>query len=270
MRDIIFLGGDERMRFAKERLGEKYNCSTDTKKDSKAFGYAVLPLQKSTENEIIFGTDIKYNSLPRFLKKNAVVLTGHNCPLLKKICEENGFSLINYAEEEAFAVANAVPTAEGAVAIAINSRKETLFKSNILITGYGRISKILSGYMLALGGKVRVACRKKSDLEWAETRGFIPIDITDKDAFLKALACSDIIFNTVPAEIFGKDEINAVKSGAVYIELASSDGFGDEKPNFPVIIARGLPGKTAPITAGKIIADTIASIIAERSENYEL
>lgn len=271
MTEIIFLGGDERMLYAKERLEKKYNFSVSFDKINIPYNYAVLPLKKSPDGKTILGTDIKYNALPRLLSENGTVLTGHNCPELVKICEENGFSLINYAEREEFAVANAVPTAEGALAIAINNRKETLFGSNVLITGYGRIAKILSAYINALGGRVQIACRKKSDLKWAEINGHRPLDITDKKAFSEALKCSDIVFNTVPSPIFGEEEKNSFKKGAVYIELASSDGlFGENNGLFPVITARGLPGKTAPVTAGNIIADTLAVIIAERSDTYDL
>lgn len=271
MTKIIFLGGDERMLYAKERLEKKYNISVSFEKSGISFNYAVLPLQKGPDGETIFGTDIKYSSLPRFISENGTVLTGHNCPGLIKVCEKNGFTLINYAEREDFAVANAVPTAEGALAIAINSRKETLFGSDVLITGYGRIAKILSAYIKALGGRVWVACRKKSDLKWAEINGYRPINITDKKVFAEALSRSDIVFNTVPYPVFGEEEIKSIKKGAVYIELASSDGLsGESKDFFTVITARGLPGKTAPVTAGNIIADTIASIIAERSDTYDI
>ena len=52
-------------------------------------------------------------------------------------------------------------TSEAALAILIENTEKTLFGSNILIIGYGRIAKILAEYLKALKANVTVCARKE-------------------------------------------------------------------------------------------------------------
>ena len=58
-----------------------------------------------------------------------------------------------------------------------------------------------------------------------------------------------------------------------YIEYVISIGMVPdteaEKHRIEIITARGLPGKTAPVTAGQIIAEAIENILAERGDEVE-
>jgi transcriptional regulator CtsR len=83
-----------------------------------------------------------------------------------------------------------------------------------------------------------------------------------------AISEADVIFNTVPALIFGESECSFVKNGIPFIELASSPGgideFSAKKHGINLINAPALPGKTAPLTAGRIVHDVVSSILRER------
>ena len=267
---IIFLGGDKRMFYAAETLSEKYRCTFG--RDSDIYDYAVLPLQKSTDGITIPGTDIGYTALGGLLRERGTVFTGNICPELERVCYGYGFVLINYLEREELNVANAVPTAEAALEIAINRLPVTIFGCKALVTGYGRIAKILGKYLNAMGAEVTIACRKKSDLKWAEINGCKAVDITDKAIFENACAVSQVIFNTVPYPVFTENIIASIKEETLYIELASTDGINITKAtenNIRIVTARGLPGKTAPVTAGQLIAHTIENILNERSDSLE-
>lgn len=286
MEKIIFIGGDNRMMYAAEALSKKYDCQLcglgddgyDIKMGGNTFDYAVLPVQKSADGMTIpcplssGNPPVDYDMLGGALKEKGIVFTGNICPYLERLCYGKSFALVNYLEREELAVANAVPTVEGALEIAIKALPVTIFGTAALITGYGRIAKILAKYLHAMGARVSIACRKRGDLKWAEICGFTAVDITDKEAFINAVSGVDIIFNTVPAELFGGEEISAAKQGTIYIELASADGIDikeAKKHNIEIITARGLPGKVAPVTAGRIIADTIENILVERSDEVE-
>ena len=71
----------------------------------------------------------------------------------------------------------------------------------------------------------------------------------------------DIIFNTIPSLILDDEILTKVKKDALIIDLASKPGGVDlaeaERLNIKTIHALGLPGKTAPVTAGEIIAESI-------------
>lgn len=170
---------------------------------------------------------------------------------------------LDYSTREEFAVRNAVPTAEGALQIAIRESPGTLNGSECLVTGYGRIGKVLAGMLHGLGAKVTVAARKPSDLSWIALHGYRPLDIhtlTENTQF-------DFIFNTIPALIFHRKLISRLPGHCLCIELASAPGGFDfdaaEKRNLRVVKAASLPGKVAPKTAGEIIKSTIYNMCEE-------
>lgn len=280
MKSFIFIGGDSRSIYAAEKLGQRYSCTAfgiteGEKLPENLSDYAVLPLPASTDGVHINCPLLKSAPPPEFdilektVKKGGTVFTSKEFPALREICLKNGFSLVNYFEREELAVKNAVPTAEGALEIAIRELPVTLFGAEVLITGFGRIAKLLVKYFSALGAKVSAAARKYGDLAWIEAYEAKPVNFNTAGEFETAIKKADIIINTVPAVIFDKKRLTLIKNGALFIELASVLSAEDEglaaDRGIKLIWARSLPGKIAPITAGHIIADTIGNIIAERS-----
>ena len=76
---------------------------------------------------------------------------------------------------------------------------------------------------------------------------------------------ADIVFNTVPSLVLTRDILQHARQETVIIDLASQPGGTDfEAANMfgiKAILAPGLPGKVAPVSAGKILADVIPSLI---------
>ncbi len=72
---------------------------------------------------------------------------------------------------EELAVANAVPTAEGAIQIALEELPITLHGARALVIGYGRLGKALAQRLDGLGARVTVAARSWEALAWAQSRG---------------------------------------------------------------------------------------------------
>lgn len=280
MTSFVFIGGDRRMLYAAERLGNYHLCGfrklepCEEEKASLPYDCAVLPPQKSPDGVNIpcpySDIFIPYSILGKLLVKGGTVFTGSVCEALEKVCRENNLRLVNYLEQEELALKNAVLTAEGAVAIAVNESLFSVYGTAVLITGYGRIAKVLAEYLTVMGGKVTVACRKPSARSMAEECGCRAVDITDKEAFRRAVSEASVIFNTVPYGIFGDAETSVMKKDTLYTELASVDGICGEIPSgIKYITARGLPGKVSPIAAGKIIADTVSAMLEERRKAYE-
>jgi dipicolinate synthase subunit A len=88
----------------------------------------------------------------------------------------------------------------------------------VLVAGYGRIAKVLSGHLTALGANVTVCARKFSDLAWARITGCGAVNIDDIDSHLGEF---DTIVNTVPAQIFDRNRLNRLKSDCLIVDLAS-------------------------------------------------
>ena len=178
-----------------------------------------------------------------------------------------GIPLYDYFEREELQVLNAIPTAEGAIQIAMEETPITLHGSRILILGFGRISKVLSMDLKALGSDVHVAARKYSDLAWIHTYGYKPVHFTSlKDNLGKF----DVIFNTVPHKVLDADMLSRIDDTCLIIDLASKPGGVDfdaaKNMGKKVVWSLSLPGKVAPITSGEIIKSTILNILKEQGK----
>lgn len=283
---ILVIGGDLRQTYLcnilaqkakvyaigcrKAELSENIITFDSVEEIPEQVDYMILPISVTNDgvniNTPFLNEKISLYSTIPYLNKNAVVFGG-KIGTEGAIFTYKGFEVIDYLNREELSVMNAIPTSEGAIMLAMEEMPTTIFESNVLVTGYGRISKVLIKALKGLGAKVCVTARKYSDLEWAKINGCDSIHIEEMGSMLPEF---DIIFNTVPAKIFDEKKLKMVKKDCLIIDLASKPGGVDfesaTKLGIKVIWALSLPGKVAPVTAGKIIADTIIYILSERGE----
>ena len=289
MKDFIFLGGDLRFIYAAARLNKHYNCGickvygfdmlhddvcdetgvTILKSlDGRRFSNVILPLPMSRNCDYItapyYSGKMSISSVMDVVDEDSTIYCGKACPCLEKMCRKKSLTLIDYFEREELTVLNAAVTAEGAIEIIMREKARAIMDMKILITGYGRISKILSQQLHALGADVTVCARKYSDLAWARIMGCSAVHIDDIDSILGGF---DTIVNTIPAQVFDSGRLARLKSDCLIVDLASKTGIEDlelaKNAGVKVIWALSLPGKVAPITAWEIVADTILNIISE-------
>ncbi len=236
----------------------------------------ILPLPVSSDGEHISmplsgGCKLTIEKLCTLMSQNGtMLLCGGKLP--KKaisLCEAYGISVFDYYERDEFAIANAVPTAEGAIEIAMHEIPTTINESSALVIGYGRIGKVLARLLDSLGARVTVSARKPSDLAWIRAYGYDSA-VTQKLAQVFSKQRFDMIFNTVPHMVLGKEELEAVGKHGLIIDLASKPGGVDiaaaEEIGMNIIWALSLPGKVAPVTSGRIIADTVLSCLEKYKE----
>ena len=193
-----------------------------------------------------------------------VVCAGRVEPALFALADGLGVTLHDYAAREEFAVANAVPTAEGALQLAMEELPVTLHGSRALVIGYGRLGRALAPRLSALGARVTVAARKWSDLAWVRAHGWE----AEHSGQLRGWLCAyDLIINTVPAPILDEGCLSDLKEGCLVLDLASKPGGVDfeaaRRLGVSAIWALSLPGKVAPVTAGVIVRDTVYHILDE-------
>jgi len=170
----------------------------------------------------------------------------------------------DYFEREEMQVLNAIPTAEGAIQIAMEETPITLHNSNVVVLGYGRIGKVLSKMLYGIGANVYVEARNYSDLAWIKNDGYTPIHLKELKTYLPRM---NVIFNTIPQMILNKELLKSIDSDCLIIDLASKPGGVDleaaKELELKAVSALGLPGKVAPVTAAMVIKDTIYNIIEE-------
>lgn len=197
-------------------------------------------------------------ALLELLRPGQRVLAGRVSPGLRRLAEERGLTIEDYFAREELALLNAVPTAEGAIRIAMEILPITLHGAAILLVGFGRLGQALGPRLRGLGAAVTVAARRTEQRALAESMGLTARPVEG----LKEWLCSyDLVINTAPAPVLGVEELAALKEGTPVIDLASRPGGVDDETaaalGVRVIHALSLPGKEAPLTAARYLRDTV-------------
>lgn len=266
---IAIAGGDLRMIYAcRSFIDAGYDCFcfgfgkevcerhkiavSDSLKDAKVI---ILPPKSANGiflNAPLADSKITLEDVIRSADKDALFLGGSGIEAKNHV---------NYSERDDFQLFNAVPTSEGAVALAMNELETTLYGARAVIIGFGRIGSYLAKILKSLGAKITIVARSPKSRAQAEISGFAAVGF---DKFEAPLSAADIVFNTVPFKIIGTKELEALKTGTAIIDLASFPGGETEEEcescGIRLIRALGLPGRVAPKTAGEIIFKTALSI----------
>lgn len=283
---VLVLGGDLRFAYLAEELthagfdvtaygfeGVNFLPSHQDDDLEKAIRQAkiiILPLPVSknlkTLNAPLFSKEIPVQTVLDAVDKSRILFGGMFTRDMYKTLKGRGIKIYDYFQREESAVMNAAVTAEGALELAMHELPTTLWGSNCLVTGYGRIGKILQKTLCGLGANVTVAARKYSDRAWAKTLGAESIAISE---IAQHAGKYDVIFNTVPHEIIGKNELEKMRGDVLIIDLASAPGGVDfkeaERLQLNVKWALSIPGKVAPKTAGQIILSAVLNILEEEN-----
>ena len=209
-------------------------------------GHAVFPYEPGMEADAwLFPLPTGDHPALKALKPGSLALTA------RAAGEHPGLRLRDYFQNEAVQLRNAAITAEGAIALAMERSQRTLLGSRALILGGGRVSQALAPRLRALGAEVTVYARRGEERVIAEGWGCHSL------AFLPEKPRGyHFLFNTVSAPLLPR-----AAEQALNIELASAPG-GFRDPS-GVVIARGLPGKTAPLSAAEALLGPILAIIRE-------
>jgi dipicolinate synthase subunit A len=276
---VAFIGGDLRQLYAADTLmAEGYEgkfCGLDTYRtptelsalrEIKALLFPVPVMKGDKINAPL--SDMKMTaeelrSLPD--GSGFSVAAGGLFPdEIRNLLIGKGYRVFDLCEDETFNYLNAVPTAEGAIALAINHTGVTLDGSSQLIIGYGRIGRCLSRRLKALGGNVTVCARSEKSRAEARAEGMTAIDYPLLPSVCRS---AQAIFNTVPDKVINEAELSVIPADTPVIELASRPGGIDTaaalRCGTRIISALSLPGRVAPVTAGRIIADRLLSYLSE-------
>lgn len=229
----------------------------------------VLPVVGCDENGVIsslFSKDQMRLDKPLIscLPDHCTVYTGMARPYLRTLCEEEQVKLVELLDRDDVAIYNSIPTAEGALMMAIQNTSITIHGSQAMVLGMGRTGFTMARTLHALGAKVKVGVRAAKDFARAEEMGWEPFltrDLGDNTGNI------DLIFNTIPTMIITAQILANMPQSTVIIDLASSPGGCDfqaaKELGIKAMLAPGLPGIVAPRTAGVIIANALVQLISE-------
>lgn len=192
------------------------------------------------------------------------VFTGVAGPYLAKVVAASGIRLIELMKLNEVAILNSIPTAEGAVQMAMEMLPITIHGSCAFVLGFGRTGATLARLLGAMGARTRVVARRPEHLARITELNLMPVPFTVMSHYLGE---ADVIFNTIPVPVLTGEVLDKVPPGTLIIDLASAPGGVDFQRAASIgvkaILAPGLPGKVAPKTAGQILAKVIIRLLYE-------
>ncbi|ANE47586.1 dipicolinate synthase subunit A [Paenibacillus swuensis] len=286
---VVCVGGDARMLEVIKQLSEmdaivtligfdnlqsqfsgvgRANWTEDALKGAHAVILPVVGTDDAGKISAVFSTEELFwtDEHAKQVPEGAAVYTGMAKPFLKNSCLKHQIRLVEILERDDVAIYNSIPTAEGAVMMAIQHTDIMIHGSNCIVLGLGRTGFTLARTLQGLRAKVKVGVRREADYARATEMGFQPFYTRN---LLDHVTDVDLLFNTIPTMIITAQIIAKLPYNAVIIDLASAPGGTDfrfaERRGVKALLAPGLPGIVAPKSAGRILANCLSQLILEDS-----
>lgn len=249
-RTIAVVGTDRRQAAAARALAAA-GCRVGGPEAVPAADYILLPVPLRMDEALA--------ALLRTAKPGAVLLGG------RAPAETFGRVWVDCFAREELAVRNAVPTAEGCIALLLTRRTRTLWGAPVLVTGYGRVGQALALRLAALGARVTVAARSGAQRALAASQGAEAVPLAE---LAGAASGFDAVVNTIPAPVLTRPVLAALRPQSLIVDLASAPGGTDFAAaaalGHTAVLASGLPARCAPDSAGAYLAGTVLEVIGER------
>ncbi|MBP1969143.1 dipicolinate synthase subunit A [Virgibacillus natechei] len=259
----VFLIGFDQLSFDDTNIKQ----STLETMDFSMLDAITLPVAgTNTAGEI----EATYSDQTIYLTKNIIaespadctIYTGTSNPFLDNLAKSTNRKLVRLFARDDMAILNSIPTAEGALRLAMEEKDITIHGSHVMVLGFGRVGITVARLFSSVGANVRVAVRKSSDISRIIEMGLEPVRLENLDQSINDI---DICMNTIPYPVIDSTIISSMKSSALIIDLASKPGGTDftfaDNQGIQSLHALGLPGKSAPKSAGRIIAGVLAELL---------
>lgn len=192
----------------------------------------------------------------------SVIILGKPSAELSSAANRHGWSLIDLSTYEPFVVKNAVLTAEGAIAEAIINSQRAIWSSRCIVTGFGRVGRVLVDRLLSLGAAVTVCSADAAERSWAMAAGGRAVPLAELASVLPG---ADFVFNTIPARVIKSESLRACSPATMLVDLASPPGGFDREALQALGLtyrwSLGIPGRITPRTAGQIVAESVNELI---------
>lgn len=241
-------------------ISEEKTFDNNLERDKQNKKIIIGPIPYSTDGKTLYAPFCN-KKLDINLLKDKKIIAG-------KIPEEVAdIKSIDILKNEYFTIRNTVPTAEGAIAKAIELTDINIDKANIMVLGFGRVGKTLCYKLKNLGANVYAEARKERDLAWIDVFGYnaIPLEKINEN-----ICKMDMIFNTIPELILDKSKLILMNEKTLIIDLASKPGGTDfesaNKMGIKAILYSGIPGKIASEYEAELIKEVIYKEIKRKNK----
>lgn len=212
-----------------------------------------------------FGEDIIFDhDFFAMIEEGSLLFMGYAGDGLKERLKEEPITLIEYLLHKEVATLNAIPTAEGAIKLALEGMSTTIQGSKTLVLGLGRVGLALAWRLKALNASLLGANRSKEGLFKGVEMGLQVIPLKEIDRYLGEVS---LLFNTIPSLVLDRHRLHLLTKEALLLDLASAPGGIDFEAakdlHLKASLYPGIPGLFFPEKAASILKDTLPSIIEE-------
>lgn len=258
-----------------EQLDHAFTGATKEKIDNVDFSKIdaiILPVKGTDLNGQV---DTIFSNEKVFLTKEILEKTPEHCTVysgitneyLNLLIKETNRKLVQLFDRDDVAILNSIPTVEGTIMMAIQHTDTTIHGSKVMVLGLGRVGMSVARTFHALGAKVKVAANQSEHIARIIEMGLTPVHLDDLQIAVEDI---DICINTIPHLVVTSDVIEKMPLHTLVLDLASKPGGTDfqyaEKRGVKALLAPSLPGIVAPKTAGNILADVLAQLLAEQPQ----
>ena len=256
MKTFKIINSDQRFTFLKNLLcNEESNASFIENLNDIKSNNLILPIPITRDGVNILNTNFNIKNFFSKVDSSTNVFCGKKS-LLNGLISKN-IKLFDYSDNEMFLLNNAKITAYGILNIILKNTNKPFYSLKFLVSGFGRIGKILSNLLLNLKSNVYVLGHSQKDEFWINYNNLKKFDLEQELDF-------DFIINTAPDMIFSDRKIKKANKNTIFIETASIPGIDKEscyKYNLKYILSLGIPGKYFPEESAKIIKNSIFNIL---------
>lgn len=278
---LSFIGGDLRLFYMVKEMAEKgYDVATycvpmvetvphvticSSLQEALDFSDVIVgpvPFSKTqlSINSTFEANDLDITNFLSSIRSSHIIFGGAITPCIKLFCDVRSIRYVDFMKIEEVAILNAIATAEGTIAEAIQRSPINLSGSSCLVLGYGKCGSVLAAKLKGLDAKVTVCARKNTALAKAQSAGFETLPfVCLKNSLHEFL----FIFNSIPAQYFDESLLKEISKDVTFLDISSSPGCVDldaaSKLGVKTALCLGLPGKYAAKTSAAILTDALIS-----------
>lgn len=173
-----------------------------------------------------------------------------------ELLKQKNIKYFNLMLDEKYVMKNALLTAEATLMMIIRNTPTSIFEQKLMICGFGRVAKTLAKLFYDIRLNFAVCARSEKAQAEASLLTKNVFDINNLEFK------PDVIINTVPAVVLHKEYLGKLDKSCYILDLASLCGVEDSQ-NIELYYekAPSLPAKFMPQTAGKIMCESIFTIL---------
>jgi len=214
---------------------------------------------KYTSERLRMTTEVLKGAAPR-----AMLFTCWSTPRMDEWAKGTPVEIIAYGDDDALSILHAVPTAEGAIRVAIENTEDTILGMNVLCLGLGRVGISVVQAFEGLKARLTLAARNPAQLARAWAMSADPVDLRDLG---ERIGEFPLIVSSASGRVLGEELLARTRPDVVIIDLCSPPGSVDFEAAKAlcrkVVWARAQAGR-APRRAGYDEWQVLMRIVRER------